>query len=231
MAQTGDTRIVAIIQARMSSHRLPRKVALDIHGACLLERVVRQVREAQAVDEIVVATSVSPEDEVVQLICQRLGTICFRGPLDDVRGRMIAAATEKRATHVIRVTADNPLTEPTFIDAIAARLRDDPEADYVAMRRDSIPDGSGAEGFRLQALIDTLTWDDSDYSREHVTPALRRGVNTVELAPPDEFAISGCFVGVDTLDHYLEINRIFARYGGGERILQRLIADLRGGKA
>lgn len=220
-------KVVAIIQARMSSSRLPRKVALDIHGTCLLERVIGQVRRAGTVDELVVATSTDPEDEIVEQICARLSVSCFRGSLTDVRSRFVAVGRERHAAIVVRVTADNPLTEPAFIDAIVEALEHDQEADYAAMDKDRIPNGSGAEAFRLRALLDTLAWDDADYSREHVTPALRQSAAVRMLAPDPELDLGDYFVGIDTLDDYLHVNRLYSRYGDGPELLKRIVADVR----
>ena len=226
-AEQGPEKAVAIIQARMSSNRLPGKVALDIHGKCLLERVIGQVRRARTVDEIVVATSTSAEDEIVERICRRLSVDCYRGSLSDVRSRFVVVGRERGAAIVVRATADNPLTEPAFIDAIVGALQNDPTMDYAMMAEDRIPDGSQAEAFRMQALLDTLTWDDADYSREHVTPALRRGRAVRVVEPAAEFDLGDYFVGIDTFDHYLHINRLFDHYGEGADLLKGLIADVR----
>jgi spore coat polysaccharide biosynthesis protein SpsF len=224
---TRGEKVVAIIQARMSSSRLPNKVALDVFGRCLLERVVGQVRRARTVDDLVVATSSAPEDEIVEGICRRLGAACFRGSLHDVRGRFVAAGRERGADIVVRVTADNPLTEPVFIDLLVDALRREPERSYAIMAMDRIPDGSQAEAFRYRALVDTLAWDDDAYSREHVTPALRHAEAALHVPPPPELELSDYFVGIDTFDHYLHVNRIFARYGESADLLRRLVADVR----
>jgi spore coat polysaccharide biosynthesis protein SpsF len=222
-----DGKVVAIIQARMSSSRLPRKVALDIHGKCLLERVIGQVRRARTLDEIVVATSTAQDDEIIEQICRRLAVDCFRGSLSDVRSRYVAVARERGAAIVVRVTADNPLTEPAFIDAIVEALQADPTMPYAMMAKERIPDGSQAEAFRLQALVDTLTWDDADYSREHVTPVLRSGKRVRIVEPSPDLDLGDCFVGIDTFEHYVHINRLFAHYGDDVDLLKKLIADLR----
>ncbi len=220
-------RVVAIIQARMSSSRLPRKVALDIHGKCLLQRVVEQVRRARTVEDVVVATSTAEDDEIVERICRRIGVDCFRGSLSDVRSRFVTVGTAHGAGIVVRVTADNPLTEPVFIDALVGALRRAPDRPYAIMNMDRVPDGSQAEAFRLDALVDTLSWDETEYSREHVTPALRRADSALHVEPPPEFRLSDYFVGVDTFENYLHINRLFARYGDDGDVLRRLVADVR----
>jgi len=223
-------RVVAIIQARMSSYRLPRKVALDIHGKCLLERVIGQARRARTVNQVVVATSSSPDDEIVERICRRLGVDCYRGSLSDVRSRFVTVGREREAAIIVRVTADNPLTEPTFIDALVRALQENPSLAYAMMAKERVPDGSQAEAFRLQALIDTLAWDEADYSREHVTPALRAGKDVCTVEPPPELELGDYFVGVDTFEDYLHLNRLFARYGDEADLLQKLIRDVRVGR-
>ena len=224
-------KVVAIIQARMSSSRLPRKVALDVHGRCLLERVVAQVRRARTVDEVVVATSTAPDDEIVEQIARRLGVACHRGSLSDVRSRFVAVGRERAADIVVRVTADNPLTEPAFIDALVETLRREPDLRYAIMAKDRVPDGSQAEAFRFAALEATLDWDHDDYSREHVTPALRRSADARSVAPPEGLELDDYFVGIDTFENYLHINRLFARYGDVPDLLRRLIADVRAARA
>jgi spore coat polysaccharide biosynthesis protein SpsF len=220
-------KVVGIIQARMSSQRLPRKVALDVYGRSLLERVVTQARRARLVDEVVVATSSSADDEIVAGICERLAVPCHRGSLADVRSRFVAVGRERGAGIVVRVTADNPLTEPAYIDLLVAALRESPEARYATMARERIPDGSGSEAFRLEALLDTLGWDDAEASREHVTPGLKSGPHVLVVPPPPELELGGYFVGVDTFDDYRHVNRLFARYGDDPDLLRRLITDVR----
>jgi spore coat polysaccharide biosynthesis protein SpsF len=220
-------KVVAIIQARMSSNRLPRKVALDIHGKCLLERVIAQARRARSVDEVVVATSTEPDDEIVEGICRRLSVACHRGSLSDVRSRFVSVGQERGAAIVVRVTADNPLTEPAFIDALVEALKKEPAAAYAMMAKDRVPDGSQAEAFRLEALVETLARDDAEYSREHVTPALKAGRAVRVVEPAADFDLGDYFVGIDTFDHYLHVNRLFARYGEGPDLLKKLIADVR----
>lgn len=223
----GVGKVVAIIQARMSSSRLPQKVALDIHGKCLLERVVGQVRRARTVDELVVATSTATDDEIVAMICARLSVDCHRGSLSDVRSRFVSVGQEWGAAIIVRVTADNPLTEPEFIDALVGALEREPSIGYAMMAKERTPDGSQAEAFRTQALLDTLSWDDAEYSREHVTPALRGGKSVRVVEPAPELELGDYFVGIDTFENYLHINRLFARYGDEPDLLKRLIADVR----
>ena len=156
-----------------------------------------------------------------------MSVACHRGSLADVRSRFVAVGQERNAAIVVRVTADNPLTQPLFIDALVRALQADHSAAYAMMDKDRVPDGSQAEAFRMQALMDTLVADATDYSREHVTPALRRGNGVLVVEPPPELELADYFVGIDTFPHYLHVNQLFDRYGDDENLLRRVIADVR----
>jgi spore coat polysaccharide biosynthesis protein SpsF len=225
---TRMTNVLAVIQARMSSQRLPGKIVRDVYGKCLLERVVLQTRRMRRADGVVVTTSVEAEDDVTELICQRLGVECFRGSLDDVRSRFLAVGRRHKAEILVRVTADNPLTEPRLADALVEYLVAHPEIDYCQMRPESIAKGTGSEAFRRSALEAVGDRDDPG-DREHVTPAIEVGPRAAKLDPPPAFAISGVSLTIDTLDDYAKLNRIFARYAGDDDLLQHLIADCRAG--
>lgn len=109
-------RIVAIIQARMGSSRLPGKVLLDIAGQPMLAWVVERTRQAKTVDEVVVATTTDPADDAVAALCQRRGYAYFRGSLYDVLDRYYQTAKTYCAEAIVRITADCPLIDPNLID-------------------------------------------------------------------------------------------------------------------
>ena len=98
-------RVVAIVQARMGSTRLPGKVMLDLAGEPLLVRVVNRTRRAQAVREVVVATTLQPVDDNIVSLCDQKGWHCFRGSEDDVLDRYYHAALAYRADVIVRITA------------------------------------------------------------------------------------------------------------------------------
>ena len=105
-------RIVAIIQARMGSTRLPGKVMKDLRGQTVLARVVARVRSAREVGEVVIATTHRPEDDVIVDECRRLAVRVFRGEVNDVLDRYYQAAKQERAEAIVRITSDCPLIEP-----------------------------------------------------------------------------------------------------------------------
>src|SRR5207253_7131137 len=116
-------RVVAVIQARMASTRLPGKVLLRIGGCTMLEWTVRRVQAARTLDEVAVATTREPADESVAQETRRLGVACVRGSEADVLDRYVQAAGLLRADVVVRVTADCPLVDPEVIDATVTAFR------------------------------------------------------------------------------------------------------------
>jgi spore coat polysaccharide biosynthesis protein SpsF len=109
-------RTVAIIQARMSSSRLPGKVLLDIAGQPMLLRVVERARRAQRLDQVVVATTTDPSDDPIVALCGGRGYPCMRGSQHDVLDRYYQAARLFQADIIVRLTADCPLIDPGLID-------------------------------------------------------------------------------------------------------------------
>lgn len=122
-------KTVAIIQARMESTRLPGKVLADIAGKPMLERVVERTRRASRVDQVVVATSDSPADEVLVALCQRRGWAVVAGSQHDVLARYRQAAEAYQADQIVRITSDCPLIDPGLVDAVVA-LSDRPGFEY-----------------------------------------------------------------------------------------------------
>ncbi len=170
-------RVVAIIQARMTSSRLPGKVLLDLAGASVLERVVRRTGLARGVDEVVVATTGDPADEPIVTLCRRRGWPCFRGNRDDVLDRYYRAAAAFRADVVVRITSDCPLIDPDVAgQVVAAWLAGQPGVDYASnvVPRRTFPRGLDTEVFGIASLERAWREDSNPAWREHVTPYLYR---------------------------------------------------------
>ena len=167
--------IVAIIQARMGSSRLPGKTLADVAGRPLLLRVVERVQSARRIDKAVVATTDQSSDDPIADLCQQEGVDCFRGSEDDVLDRFYGAAAANRADVVVRITADCPVIDPAVIDKVIERFLNG-DCDYVSNTfRYTYPDGLDTEVFTFAAL--EQAWRDAKKpsEREHVTPYLRTG--------------------------------------------------------
>jgi len=165
-------RVVAIIQARMGSTRLPGKVLKDLAGATVLERVVSRLCRCRLVSEVVVATSTEQADDAIVNECRRLGTEAFRGSEQDVLDRYYRAAQHARAEVVVRITSDCPLIDPGVTDkAIQAFLTQQPDYASNALER-TYPRGLDTEVMTFSALESAWTEARQAYQREHVTPFL-----------------------------------------------------------
>jgi spore coat polysaccharide biosynthesis protein SpsF len=164
--------VVAIIQARMGSTRLPGKVLKDLAGETVLARVVNRTRRATLLNEVLVATSTLSADDVIVKECEHLGVPVFRGDEADVLDRYYRAAQQFLADYVVRITADCPLIDWELIDAtIRAAL--DQQADYATNSLVlTYPRGLDVEVFKADALRRAWSAAREEYQRSHVTPYL-----------------------------------------------------------
>ena len=168
-----DELVVALIQARMRSTRLPGKVLADIAGRPMLWHVACRVCRARRVDRVVVATSAHPADDVIATFCERSEIACFRGDEEDVLDRFYQAARKHGADVVVRITTDCPLIDPHVIDRVV-ETRAASGCDYATNTlRDTYPDGLDVEVFTFAALERTWREATKASEREHVTPYIR----------------------------------------------------------
>ena len=166
--------VVAVIQARMGSTRLPGKVLADLAGAPMLDRVIDRVRRAGRVNAVWVACSAEAADDPIAVRCRALGVPVVRGPLDDVLGRFVGAAEQARADIVVRLTADCPLLDPEVIDRVVSEVTAHPGTDYASnVAERSYPRGLDVEAFTRTALARMDQLGRSAAAREHVTIPVR----------------------------------------------------------
>lgn len=214
-------KVVTIIQARTTSSRLPNKALLDIYGKPLLERVIDQAKKIKNSDEVWVATSTHSNDDLIEFLCERKNVNCWRGSLSDVRDRFYQIAKNQQADILIRITADNPLTEPVYAEELVDYLEQNREYDYVRMERSKILDGSHSEVFTMRALEKSVREFNDDENREHVTPAMITHMKMCEIEPTRSEFISetSYFTGVDTFEDFTRSNEIFREFGEKDTLL------------
>ena len=167
--------ILAVLQARMSSTRLPGKVMADLVGAPMILRQIERLRRSRRLDRIVVATSIDPSDDGFAAMLAMHDIPVHRGPLDDVLARFGGALEAHPAEILVRLTADCPLADPEVIDATIDLLAAgglDYAANTPAHR--TYPKGLDVEVMRSDALLRAAREAADPYEREHVTPYLYR---------------------------------------------------------
>lgn len=166
-------KVVAIVQARTGSTRLPDKVMKLINDKTMIELLLSRLSASQRIDEIVVATTNAEKDRELAELVQKLGYKVFRGSELDVLDRYLRAAEMAGAEVVVRITGDCPLIDPAIVDECIEKFFQ-AKVDYLSNAQPpSFPDGLDAEVFSLAALRIAHREALDTYQREHVTPYLR----------------------------------------------------------
>jgi spore coat polysaccharide biosynthesis protein SpsF len=161
-------RVVAIVQARMGSSRLPGKVLAELGGDTMLAQVIRRLRGAHRVTDVVIATTTAAADDAVVSEAMRARAGVYRGPESDVLARYLGAARQYLADVVVRVTSDCPLLEPRVVDDVIAALGAD--VDYASNTHTrSFPRGLDVEAMHRDTLERIGRLGTSQAAREHVT--------------------------------------------------------------
>jgi spore coat polysaccharide biosynthesis protein SpsF len=178
--------VLVILQARMTSTRLPGKVLKPILGKPMIIHQLERIARSSKIDRTIVATSSDPTDAPIVAACEAAGFPTFRGSLQDVLDRFYRASATFPSKHVVRLTADCPLTDPEVIDGIVA-MHLDGHFDYTTNTR--FPDGLDVEVFTSAALADAWREATFPYDREHVTPFIRDN--------PRKFRLGDYVKGID----------------------------------
>jgi glutamate-1-semialdehyde 2,1-aminomutase/spore coat polysaccharide biosynthesis protein SpsF len=146
------TKVIGVVQGRMSSQRLPGKVLKPLAGLTSLEWVIRAGKHANQIDEVVIATSTEKSDDPIAKKAKELGVPCFRGSLDDVLSRYLGVAENHHADYLVRLLCDCPFLDPAVIDE-TIKLREMADADYCSNSDPATyPDGLDTEVFSRHAL-------------------------------------------------------------------------------
>jgi len=163
--------INAIVQARISSTRLPGKVLLNALGRPFLSHMVERVRMAKKIDNVILATSLEQSDDSIADFCKQNKILCYRGNLNDVLDRYYQAAKEFNTDIVVRLTGDCPLIDPQIIDDVI-NTYEKVGYDYVANTlppKWTVPEGMDVEVFSFKNLERAWREAKKPSDREHVT--------------------------------------------------------------
>lgn len=181
--------MLVIIQARMSSIRLPGKVLMNIAGKPMLDWVYGRVVQSSYVKKVVIATSDDSSDDQIEQFCNLRKYSCFRGALDDVAGRFLGVINSQRAEEFIRISGDSPLIDPALIDMAIVEYRSDLYDLVTNVLPRTYPKGQSVEIVRssvFRKMYDGLISLDD---REHVTKAIYENklnfrIKNFETDPP-----------------------------------------------
>ena len=182
-------KIVATIEARMTSSRLPGKVLMKVLDKPILHYLVSRLKRVQSLDEIVLATTTNCTDDILVEFANNENIRCYRGSENDVMDRVVEAAKSVDADLVVEITGDCPIIDPNIVEQVVQTYINN-NVDYVSNNNvHSYPDGMDVQVFSLNLLIKSLNMTDAILDREHVTlhirnhPELFSHLNLV--APPE----------------------------------------------
>lgn len=219
-------KVVAIVQARMGSTRLPGKVLMDLEGKPILRHVVDRLKQSQGTREIVIATSAQRGDDPIQSFCEENGFLSFRGNEHDVLDRYYQAAIAHRADVIVRITADCPLIDPEVLDrVIQTHLSSGTDYTSNTLKR-TYPRGLDNEVFSSAALQKAWELAMEPAEREHVTAFLYRHpelfrLASVEAEPP--FCQPDIRICVDTLEDLELVRAVYRELKDGPIRLKDIV--------
>ena len=224
-----NRRVVAILQARMGSSRLPGKVLASVAGQPMLALIVKRVLPMQCVDQLVVATTQLPQDDQIEALANNLGIPCFRGAEEDCLDRYYQAARQFEAEVVVRLTGDSPLLDTGFVDWVVKQyLSANPPYDYIdSVLSKTFPVGLSVEVFSFEVLAIAWREDTNTWRREHVTPFIHRHPNrfrVLHLVSPQDY--SHMRWTVDTSEDLAFVRRIYDHFGHDRFFWREVLAVL-----
>jgi len=209
MTEIIDDAVVIIVQARMSSTRLPGKVMRQILGKPLLGYLIERLRMVKSAAQLVIATSIEPEDDVITDYCQTQGVRVFRGNLFDVLDRYVKAAQKHHAKWVVRICSDCPLFDPKIADLMIHHALKHPVDWTSNILERTFPRGMEIEVCSIGALEQAHREGTKSEEREHVTPYIYHHPELFSLSnytrkPP----LPDYRLCVDTMEDFELIRRI-----------------------
>lgn len=223
-------KVVASIQVRMGSSRLPGKVMMPVLDKPIVGHLIDRLQRCRTLDEVIVATSVDPANDVIEAYCDSRNVPCFRGSEDDVLDRTLKALQWRDATIGVEVFGDCPLIDPVIVDDIVSIfLHADPPYDFVGNDlKTTYPPGMDVEVFSVAALKQSSESIDDMAIREHGTLHIRQNPDTFRItnieAPP-ELTRPDLEIEIDTREDFEVIKTIIEHFKGRSDVSARELID------
>lgn len=219
-------KVVAIVQARMGSTRLPNKVMKPIAGMPMIERLLARLARAREIAQIVVATSTDPRNQALAEHVRGLGYACEQGSESDVLERYLQAARAHGADVIVRITGDCPLVDPELVDEAVRRFRAAGVDYFSNVAPPTYPDGLDIEIFSMAALEKAARETGSSFDHEHVTPYLRQSGSFSQAAMQADRDYSTLRWTVDEQADFDVVAGVFAHFAPDLHFSWRQVLDL-----
>jgi glutamate-1-semialdehyde 2,1-aminomutase len=205
-------KIVALVQARMGSTRLPGKVLKSIVNKPMIELLLARLSQSIELDEVVVATSNESQNNQLQSVVESLGYKCTRGSEKDVLNRFYESAKSLKADVVVRITGDCPLIDPTLIDQCVQGYKD-AKVDYFSnVDPVTYPDGLDTEVMSFKSIKKANDEASSEFDREHVTPYIRNSDIFSKASIQHDENLSSQRWSVDDIEDLVVVTNVFEHF-------------------
>jgi spore coat polysaccharide biosynthesis protein SpsF len=215
VAKSNDGKIVATIEARMTSSRLPEKVLLPVMGKPMLWYLVNRLRQVPSLDDIVLATTINQEDNALIDFAEQHQLSYYRGSEEDVMQRVIGAAEAYQADVIVEITGDCPIIDPYIVEQCAQMFLNN-ECDYLSNAHiRSYPDGMDVQVFKLATLKQSASMTDDLLEREHVTLHIRKHpeiFKAVHLIAPKDLYWPELGLTLDELSDYELLKKVIEHF-------------------
>ena len=179
---------------------------LDLNGKTLIERVIETVQGSKKISKIVIATSNQPTDDILVAKLEKIGAEYFRGNLSNVLDRFYHTAKKYQANNIVRITADNPFMDGRLVDKLI-QIYEQCSCDYVMFKNGVI--GLSSEIFSFDSLQIAYQNAYDEYDKEHVTPYIKRNMNTYFPNIEQKYSKPEIRATIDTLEDYILIHKFY----------------------
>ena len=206
-------KIFALIQARISSSRLPGKVLLEAKGKPLLEYLIERVQKSRELDGVIIATSTTPADDRIVQFCKDRNVKCFRGDLDNVTGRFLAAVQANPMDAFARISGDSPWIDPELVDTAVRAFKNGSYDLVTNVLERTFPSGESVEVLNAKVFSDHFKDIKSQDDREHVTPYFYRNRDRFRILnlTPSGANYSSIRLSIDTQEDFDDFKRMLER--------------------
>ena len=210
-------RIVASVQVRMGSSRYPGKVMYEVAGKPLLGHLILRLQQSKLLDDIIVATSINEENDIIESYCINNSISCFRGDEDDVLGRTLGALEKMNANIGVEIFGDCPLIDPLIVDFMIDKfLSSGSNPDFVGNDlKTTFPPGMDVEVFKVSALKDAAKRTSDTNIREHGTLFIRKNPKIYKIKnieAPQKWYRPELELEVDTKEDVYVVSKIFQHF-------------------
>lgn len=207
--------IAGIIEARMSSTRLPGKHLLESNSRPMIGHLINRLKEVKELDKIIIATTINPSDDALAELAEAYRVECFRGDEFDVMGRVLCAATLFEADVVCEITGDCPLIDPSLVkECIYLYLES--KVDYVNYgMKGGLPDGMGSQVFSTSALMKSYHMTNKIIDREHVTKHIQENQSIFSqkyITAKNSLSRQDIRLTLDYQEDFILINKILCHF-------------------